>query len=148
MEEESKEAPVTALQDWKSPLNSKVAAVMDKKKDGFACVSGAPQKDTGDMKAKIVAELEKLMKIYQSSGDRGKVMGYGRAISNIKSYAKPITDFNQMDEIPFIGEGIKKKVKEFLEEGKMTKLETLQADPKLMILSDLEKIWGVGPVAA
>jgi DNA polymerase IV len=100
------------------------------------------------MKAKIVGELEKLMKIYQSSGDRGKVMGYGRAISNIKSYAKPITDFNQMDEIPFIGDGIKKKVKEFMEEGKMTKLETLQADPKLTILSDLEKIWGVGPVAA
>lgn len=53
-----------------------------------------------------------------------------------------------MDEIPFIGEGIKKKVKEFLEEGKMTKLVTLQDDPKIKVLGDLEKIWGVGPVAA
>ena len=53
-----------------------------------------------------------------------------------------------MDEIPFIGDGIKKKVKEFIEEGKMSKLETLKADPKLNILCDFEKIWGVGPVAA
>jgi len=67
------------------------------------------------MKAKIVAELEKLMKSYQSMGDKQRVMGYGRAISNIKSYAKPLTDYKQMDEIPFIGDGIKKKVKEFLE---------------------------------
>ena len=53
-----------------------------------------------------------------------------------------------MDEIPFIGDGIKKKVKEFLEQGKMSQLEVLQADPKLSLLNDLEKIWGVGPVAA
>ena len=75
-------------------------------------------------------------------------MGYGRAISNIKSYAKPITDHNQMDEIPFIGDGIKKKVKEFMEQGKMSKLESLQADPKVAILGELEKIWGVWQVAA
>ena len=147
-EEEKKEAPRTALQDWKTPLNKKLAAVIDAKKESFACVTGAPQIDTGDMKAKIVAELEKILKIYQNAGDKGHAMGYGRAISNIKSYAKPITDHNQMDEIPFIGDGIKKKVKEFMEQGKMSKLESLQADPKVAILGELEKIWGVGPVAA
>jgi DNA polymerase/3'-5' exonuclease PolX len=31
-----------------------------------------------------------------------------------------------MDQIPFVGEGIKKKVKEFIAEGKMSKLETLK----------------------
>lgn len=75
-------------------------------------------------------------------------MGYGRAISNIKSYGKPITDYMQMDEIPGIGDGIKKKVKEFMEVGKITQLETLNLDPKLAILSELEKIWGVGPETA
>ena len=100
------------------------------------------------MKAKIIAELEKIMKIYQSAGDKGHVIGYGRAISNIKSYSKPITDHNQMDEIPSVGEKIKLKVKEFLEKGKMSKLESLQADPKVAVLGELEKIWGVGPVAA
>ena len=75
-------------------------------------------------------------------------MGYQRAISNIKTYAKPITNADQMDEIPFVGDGIKKKVREFIAQGKMTKLENLQSEPKLQTLDKLSKIWGVGPVAA
>lgn len=75
-------------------------------------------------------------------------MGYQRAISNIKVYAKPITNANQMNEIPFVGDGIKKKVKEFLIEGKMTKLQNLQSDSKLQFLEKLNQIWGVGPAAA
>lgn len=53
-----------------------------------------------------------------------------------------------MDQIPFVGEGIKKKVKEFIAEGKMSKLETLKGDKKLVLLETFAKIWGVGAVAA
>ena len=53
-----------------------------------------------------------------------------------------------MDEIIGVGDGIKRKVKEQIEQGHMTKLDTLQADPKLMVLDELAKIWGVGPAAA
>ena len=88
------------------------------------------------------------MSIYQAAGDRGKVMGYRRAISNIKTYSKSITDASQMDEIPFVGDGIKKKVKELIEEGKMTKLVNLEEDPKLKALDALAQIWGVGPQSA
>jgi hypothetical protein len=41
-EEEKKAAPRTALQEWKTPLNSKLAAALDAKKESFACVAGAP----------------------------------------------------------------------------------------------------------
>lgn len=75
-------------------------------------------------------------------------MGYRRAISNIKTYTKPITDASQMDEIPYVGDGIKKKVKELIEEGKMTKLANLEGDPKLIALEALAQIWGVGPQSA
>ena len=75
-------------------------------------------------------------------------MGYQRAISNIKAYSKPIKDANQMNDIPFVGDGIKKKVAEFLEQGRMTKLENLKSDSKLQILETLSQIWGVGPAAA
>ena len=44
-----------------------------------------------DMKMEIVGELAKLMTIYRASNERGKVMGYQRAISNIKAYGRPIT---------------------------------------------------------
>jgi hypothetical protein len=143
-EEESKES---ALHSWSVEANSKKAATTEKKQHLFACVTGKPDV-ADDIKAKILGELGKLLSLYQVSGDKGKVMGYQRAISNIKAYAKPITDAEQMDEIPFIGEGIKKKVKEFLAEGKMSKLESLKGDEKLMLLEMFAKIWGVGAVAA
>ena len=53
-----------------------------------------------------------------------------------------------MDEIPFIGDGIKKKVAELIADGKMSKLTNLQDDPKLMALDALAQVWGVGAVAA
>ena len=49
-------------------------------------------------------------------------MGYQRAISNIKVYSKTIKSAEQMDEIPGVGDGIKKKIAEFIADGKMTKL--------------------------
>ena len=54
--------------------------------------STSKTEDVLDFKGQILTELGKLMGIYQSAGDKGKVMGYRRAISNIKVYAKPITD--------------------------------------------------------
>ena len=75
-------------------------------------------------------------------------MGYGRAISNIKSYDKPIFDASEMKKIPFCGDAIQKKVKEFLEKGEISKLQTLKEDPKLVSLEELAQIWGVGSVAA
>jgi hypothetical protein len=39
----------------------------------------------------IVAELTKIMNIYKAvPSERGKVMGYQRAISNIKAHDSPI----------------------------------------------------------
>ena len=65
------------------------AKVVEETKDQPA----ASQSSTGKyFKDEIVSQLSKLMNIYTAAGDRGKQMGYRRAISNIKAYAKPITD--------------------------------------------------------
>lgn len=101
-----------------------------------------------DSKQGIVDILNKIKNIYQSAGDKGKVMGYGRAISQIKALGKEIHDVSQLDGVPGIGDGIKKKVREYLAEGKMTKLDELKGDSKMMVLEAFGKIWGVGPVAA
>ena len=53
-----------------------------------------------------------------------------------------------MDEIPFVGDGIKKKVAELIAEGNMSKLTNLKEDPKLMALDALAQVWGVGPQSA
>ena len=53
-----------------------------------------------------------------------------------------------MSEIPFVGDGIKGKVAEFLASGKVKKLQSLKSDPKIVFLEQLGQIWGVGPAAA
>jgi len=136
----------SALHEWSPVVDKSKASAIEKKKHTFACALGfaspkkrsssasqAEESKTKDFKADIVGELNKLMSIYKAVGaaEKGKVMGYQRAISNIKAYTKPITNADQMDEIPFVGDGIKKKVREFLAEGKMTKLQNLQSDTKL-----------------
>lgn len=88
------------------------------------------------------------MSIYETTKEKGKVMGYRRAIYSIKSFDKPITNADQLNGIPGIGSGILKKVAEFLDEGKMSKLQELKSDSKVMLLDEFGKIWGVGPVAA
>ena len=47
-----------------------------------------PEKDYKDA---IITELSKIANIEKSLNERGKVMAYLRAISNIKGYHKPIT---------------------------------------------------------
>ena len=120
------------MHQWAPEANKAKAAYIDKRKDTFACAIGAkpataevPQEEENkdeaggsgvknDFKAEIIGELSKLMSIYKAAGptEKGKVMGYQRAIANIQAYKKPITSAEQMDEIPYVGEGIKKKVKE------------------------------------
>ena len=41
--------------------------------------------------------------------NRGKALGYRKAISMLKSHKYPITDVKQIDQINYIGDGIKKK---------------------------------------
>ena len=39
-----------------------------------------------------------------------------------------------MDDIPYVGDGIKRKVAELIKEGKINKLEVLKEDSKLVAL--------------
>jgi DNA polymerase/3'-5' exonuclease PolX len=54
----------------------------------------------------------------------------------------------QLDNIYGIGDGIKKKVDEFITQGRMTHLEHLKQDLKVRVSEELTKIWGVGPSVA
>ena len=107
-----------------------------------------PASDTKDKSAEIVGELKSLMSLYQSAGDRGRVMAYGKAISTIKNHKGPITSAEQIKGLAGIGDGIYRKVHEYLNKGKISKLSELKQDKKLAVLDELTKIWGVGPIAA
>lgn len=50
--------------------------------------------------------------------------------------------------MPYIGEGIKKKLKEFLETGIIKRFEFLSKDKKVLAVDVLSEVWGVGPKRA
>jgi DNA polymerase lambda len=50
-----------------------------------------------------------------------------------------------MDDIPFIGDKIKKKIKELIETGAMKKYTFLSKDEKIVTVDMLAEVWGVGP---
>ena len=49
--------------------------------------------------------------------------GYRRALTFLRSYNKPIYEVDQLDEIPYLGEGIKKKIRELIEQGSIKRFE-------------------------
>ena len=50
-----------------------------------------------------------------------------------------------MDDLPYIGSGIKKKIKEFLESGHIKRFDFLSKDEKVIAIDVLSGVWGVGP---
>jgi DNA polymerase lambda len=67
---------------------------------------------------------------------------------NIKAFKGPITDANQMKDIPFVGKAIIEKSAQFISEGKINKLTMLASDNKIKTLEILGGIFGVGPKGA
>ena len=53
-----------------------------------------------------------------------------------------------MKGLPGIGDGIAKKVQEYFDNGEFREVIDPFSKEKMQALSDLEKIWGVGPAAA
>ena len=50
-------------------------------------------------------------------------MGYQRAICNIKAIPSPVTKAEQLKGVAYVGDKMMTKIKEYLAEGKMSKLE-------------------------
>ena len=64
--------------------------------------------------------------LYEMDNVRGKALGYRKAISMLKAFKEPITDVSQLDKISYVGDGIKKKVAEYLSKGSMSKVKFLE----------------------
>jgi DNA polymerase/3'-5' exonuclease PolX len=96
----------------------------------------------------IIDGLEKLKLNYQLEKNRGKVMGYQKAITTLKALKKPITSPEIVLGLPGIGTGIMKKVKEYFDNGKFRDIKDPFNEKKMTGLKELNNIWGVGPTHA
>lgn len=123
---------VSYLHRWKPEEYLRREEYWDRMQHKFACAIGSkdpaeaePIDDPMSVNKMICSELEKMRGLYEMDKVKGKALGYRKAISMIKAYKHPIKSVKQLDDIPYVGDGIKKKVKEFLETGSMSKLKFL-----------------------
>jgi len=96
----------------------------------------------------ITKELERLLNIYESENDRGRLLGYRRAINLIKIHPTKIEDAKELVNIKGIGEKIRDKVCEILRTGTLKRAIFLEQDEKILIKQQFMKIYGVGPSVA
>ena len=74
-----------------------------------------------DMKKDVIDVLNKLLQMYKQAGcfERGKAMGFQRAITNVKAWNKPITSASDLDKISCLSPAIKSKVLAVMAQGNL-----------------------------
>lgn len=99
-----------------------------------------------------VAELlEKLSLLSEAAGeDRFKAIAYRRASTSIKNLGEDVEDVwkrGELDQIQYVGEGIAKKIDEYLRTGKLEFLEKLEKKVPAGAV-ELMQVQGIGPRTA
>ena len=85
----------------------------------------------------IIEGLEKMKRKYELENERGKVMGYRKAIDALKGVKEPITSTKMLDGLPGVGSGIKKKVQEYLDNGVFRDVVDPFSKEKMKAIEDL-----------
>eukprot|EP00347_Sterkiella_histriomuscorum_P009814 403339784 len=96
----------------------------------------------------IAEQLDRLFKYYQTLKDKGRMWGYKRAVTQVRSIKEPIYSLDQLKDVPNIGEGILKKLREYVAEGSIKRFEFIDTDEKIKTLQLFEQVWGIGPSKA
>jgi len=104
------------------------------------------------LKNNEVAELlDRLGELVEANGeDRFKVIAYRRAATSIRNMNEDVEQVwreNRLQEIKYVGEGIAKKIDEYLRTGKLQLLERLREKTPAGVPL-LMKVQGVGPRTA
>ena len=104
------------------------------------------------MKNGEVAEmLDRLGELVEANGeDRFKVIAYRRAATSIRNMDEDVEKFwkeDRLQDIKYVGEGIAKKIDEYLKTGRLQLLERLRENTPPGVPT-LMKVQGVGPRTA
>ncbi len=99
----------------------------------------------------VAEQLDKLAQLAEAAGeDRFKVIAYRRGATTIRNLEEDIEEIwkqGKLTEIKYVGEGIAKKVDEFLRTGRMGALERMGERVPTGV-PELMKVPGIGPKTA
>ena len=91
--------------------------------------------------------LEKIAAMLEIQGKRWEPVAYRRAAASLREVSEPIEGIakkRKLEEIPGIGEGIAKKLYEFIQTGKLNYVEQLKKELPMNV-EELMAIPGLGP---
>jgi DNA polymerase beta len=105
------------------------------------------------MNSLLINNLRILEKYYIKNKDYFRQLAYEKAIKTLSKLDFIIRDEKQVKKLTGIGPGIFKKIKEFIQTGKITKVEEVRSlietkDEKEKVINSFLNIWGVGDVKA
>jgi DNA polymerase/3'-5' exonuclease PolX len=108
------------------------------------------------MNKDLIQQFSILQAYFKSKNDTGRNIAYGKVVSGLRTIRDKVTNISQLKNIPGIGETALKKVKEYLDTGKIEAVEDAKAEiqkgKKLSIKESttelFQTVWGVGPKKA
>jgi len=101
-----------------------------------------------ETKEKIIEALDTMRKKDVAEKRHFQAVAYKKAITQLKSFDKPITSVEDVKGLPGIGEKIQKKIAEILSTGKLAAAEEAKASVPLDLYDSLLDVYGIGPSKA
>jgi DNA polymerase/3'-5' exonuclease PolX len=104
------------------------------------------------MNSIIISEFEKLVSFYKSDKDTSstfRVKQLKNVLTILSKHSEIITleNYTKLKELPGIGDGTIKRIKEILETGKLIELSSFNQDKESQV-NELEEVVGIGRVKA
>lgn len=107
------------------------------------------------MNSALIEQFVLLQKYYAKKGDVGRRSAYGRAVIALKEFDRVITHSSQVKNVKGIGSGIKSKIQEYLDTGRINEvekakkeLETAPIPEKEKVITLFQTVHGIGKIKA
>lgn len=118
--------------------------------------TGKPAAAGPDMRAKIIEELEVMLKKSRQGNEVFRVRAYDKVIKQLKIRDRPIITYDDLEGIEGIGSGIEQKIREILDTGVLQAAEEIKAEAeadadagnRMKVYDDLIRVHGIGAVKA
>ncbi len=103
---------------------------------------------SGDKKAKIIAEFDKLRKKETADKQVWKARAYAKVIKHLSAHPGEIRTVDDLDGIEGVGEKLRAKAQEILETGALKQAQVYNADESYAAANELMQVHGIGPSKA
>jgi len=83
-----------------------------------------------NLNAHITNELEKMLKVVQIERNKGRIHGYGKAISILKALPFKVNSVNDIKNVSGLGKSMERSIEEILKTGKLSVAEKVLVSKK------------------